>query len=79
MKNQDEIRKNQTRFSLKSTSLFKNNEIRIESSHQSDKDQDQINTEIDEAIQNQDRKSLRSLSNELTKQALKKMRSFNKN
>ena len=40
--------------------------------------EDQIDTEIDQAIQNQDLKALRSLSSEMTKQALKKMRTYNR-
>ncbi len=40
--------------------------------------EDQIDTEIDQAIANQDLKALRSLSSEMTQKALKKMRTYHR-
>lgn len=78
MENHEEKRKKKTKFSPKSTSLFKNEQIKIKSSSQSSRGMDQIRTDVEDAIQNRDEKSLRNLSTELTRDALKKMRSINR-
>jgi len=76
MEKREEDIKNKTKFAPKSTSLFKNEEIKVESFTTKRKTSSQINNQIDQAIHDHDVKTLRSLSSEMMRETLKKMRTY---